>query len=112
MPAFSAAIAARVGSATSAWSSCTLVTTATVPSATFVASQRPSMPTSTTATSTLASASSQNAAAVSASNQLGATPADMAACLTRPTALARSASATGLPSMVTRSATRLMCGLV
>ena len=47
MPAFSRAMSASVGPAYSVWSSPTLVTTATWPSATFVASQRPSRPTST-----------------------------------------------------------------
>jgi hypothetical protein len=49
IPAFSAAMAARVGPAMLVWSSWTLVTTATVPSTTLVASHRPSIPTSITA---------------------------------------------------------------
>ena len=48
----------------SVWSWPTLVSTATAPSATLVASQRPSMPTSITATSTATSANQGNAAAV------------------------------------------------
>jgi hypothetical protein len=56
-----------VGPANSVWSSPTLVTTATTGSTTLVASQVPSIPTSTTATSTGASAKHQKAAAVTIS---------------------------------------------
>ncbi len=56
MPAFSVAMVATSGPRYSAWSSDTGVTTATRASATFVASQVPPMPTSTTATSTGVSA--------------------------------------------------------
>ena len=64
MPAFSAATSSQVGPAYSVWSCPTLVTTATWPSTTLVASHRPSRPTSTTATSTATSANQRNAAAV------------------------------------------------
>ncbi|OLT18823.1 hypothetical protein BJF78_11470 [Pseudonocardia sp. CNS-139] len=112
MPAFSRATSARVGPARSVWSSPTLVTTATDPSTTFVASQRPSMPTSTTATSTARCPSSQNAAAVSASNQLGVTPHRSAAARTSRSASATRPGGVGAPSTVIRSPTSSTCGLV
>ena len=56
MPAFSSAISPGVEPRRSVWSRSIGVMTATEPSITFVASQLPPMPTSTTATSTGASA--------------------------------------------------------
>ena len=67
MPAFSRAMSASVGPANSVWSMPMLVITATWASTTLVASQRPSSPTSTTATSTATSANQRKAAAVTAS---------------------------------------------
>ena len=67
MPAFSRAMSASVGPANSLWSMPMLVTTATWASTTLVASQRPSSPTSTTATSTAMSENQRRAAAVTAS---------------------------------------------
>ena len=62
MPAFSVAISSRVGPRYSTWSIATLVTTATWPSTTLVASHVPPRPTSTTATSTASSANHRSAA--------------------------------------------------
>jgi len=67
MPAFSLAMSASVGPANSVWSMPMFVMTATWASTMLVASQRPSMPTSITATSTAMSANHRNAAAVTAS---------------------------------------------
>ena len=67
IPAFSPAISPGVSPSRSVWSSAMGVTTATEPSITFVASQLPPMPTSTTATSTGASAKAAYAMPVSTS---------------------------------------------
>jgi hypothetical protein len=67
IPAFSRAMSASVGPASSLWSIPMFVTTATCARTTFVASHLPSSPTSTTATSTAVSANQRNAAAVHAS---------------------------------------------
>ena len=74
MPAFSRAMSASSGPANSVWSSPMLVITATWAFTTLVASQRPSMPTSMTPTSTATSANQRNAAAVTASKYVGRTP--------------------------------------
>ena len=68
-PAFSPAISAGVEPRRSVWSSEMGVTTATEASMTFVASQVPPMPTSTTATSTGASAKAAYAMPVSTSKK-------------------------------------------
>ncbi len=60
MPAFSVAISSIVLPSHCMWSIATGVITATAPSATLVASQRPPRPTSITATSTGASAKAAN----------------------------------------------------
>ncbi len=60
MPAFSVAICSIVSPSHCMWSSAIGVITATAPSATLVASQRPPRPTSITATSTGASAKAAN----------------------------------------------------
>ena len=67
MPDFSVATSTSVGPAYSRWSAPTLVTTATWPSTTLVASHRPSSPTSITITSTATSANQRKAAAVTIS---------------------------------------------
>ena len=67
MPAFSRAIAVSVEPSRSVWSRLTGVMTETSGSTTLVASSRPPSPTSTTASSTPASANTQNAIAVSTS---------------------------------------------
>ena len=67
IPAFSRAMSSSVGPANSLWSMPMFVTTATWASTMFVASQRPSSPTSATTTSTATSANHRNAAAVTAS---------------------------------------------
>ena len=67
MPAFSSAMRRRQSPWPSVWSCPTLVSTATMPSTTLVASQRPSSPTSTTAAATASSENQRNAAAVSSS---------------------------------------------
>ena len=67
IPAFSVAMSPTVSPRYSAWSSAIGVRTATLASATLVASHAPPMPTSTTATSTGASANVANAIAVSTS---------------------------------------------
>ena len=64
IPALSAAISTGSRPSRCEWSTATGVTTATVPSATFVESQVPPSPTSTIATSTGASANTANAIAV------------------------------------------------
>ena len=69
IPAFSAAISPGVLPRRSVWSRSMGVTTATEPSITFVASQLPPMPTSTTATSTGASAKAAYAMPVSTSKK-------------------------------------------
>ena len=95
------------------WSSPMGVTTATAPSATFVASHRPPMPTSTTAASTGASAKQANASAVSTSKKesLGPPSATLrASARARKGAMSsyactNVASSTGTPSTTTRSRT-------
>ena len=67
MPPLSSAISSTVLPRYRVWSRETGVTTATVPSAMFVESQVPPMPTSIIATSTGASANAANAIAVSTS---------------------------------------------
>jgi hypothetical protein len=67
IPAFSDATRRRQSPVPSVWSLPTLVITATWPSATLVASQRPSSPTSITARSTATWLNQENAAAVSRS---------------------------------------------
>jgi hypothetical protein len=71
IPAFSSAIRRRQSPTPSVWSWPTLVTTATWPSTTFVGSQRPSRPTSTTATSTATWLNHARPAAVSSSKWVG-----------------------------------------
>ena len=68
IPAFSRAMSSTSSPRYSTWSSAIGVTTATVPSATFVASQRPPSPTSTIPASTGASANAAKPIAVSTSN--------------------------------------------
>ena len=63
IPDFSSAMASTVSPSIRVWSRLTGVTTATWPSATFVASQAPPSPTSTMATSTGASANAAYAIA-------------------------------------------------
>src|SRR5216683_907077 len=92
------------------------VTTATVPSATLVASQVPPSPTSTTATSTGASANAANAMAVSTSKNDSGTPWRLSTSSTYGStswyaAMKRSASS-GSPSTQIRSRMELRCGLV
>ena len=74
MPDFSVAISSTVSPRYSVWSSPIGVMTHTLPSATFVASHAPPMPTSTMATSTGASANAANAIAVITSKKDRATP--------------------------------------
>ena len=71
MPAFSSATRRRQSPRPLVWSLPMLVTTATCPSATLVASQRPSRPTSTAATSTATWLNQAKAAAVSSSKYDG-----------------------------------------
>ena len=75
MPAFSRAMPARSEPRYSTWSTPIGPTTATRASATFVASQVPPRPTSSTAASTGASANAANAMPVSTSNLLIVTSA-------------------------------------
>ena len=81
MPAFSAAISAISVPRYSVWSIPIGVMTATGASTTLVASQRPPIPTSTTATSIGASAKAANAIAVTTSNLLIAGPPAASDCL-------------------------------
>ena len=69
MPDFSVAISSMVSPSHCMWSIAIGVITATAPSATLVASQRPPMPTSMTATSTGASANAANIMPVSTSKK-------------------------------------------
>ena len=69
MPAFSVAISSIVSPSHCMWSIATGMITATWPSATLVASHRPPMPTSITATSTGASANAANIMPVSTSKK-------------------------------------------
>ncbi len=84
IPAFSRAIAAIVGPSHSMWSSEMSVTIEISGSTTFVASNRPPIPTSSTAICTLLSAKYRNASAVSISKKLGI-------CGSRPVLTSRSA---------------------
>ena len=92
------------------------VTTATVPSATFVASHDPPIPTSTTATSTGASAKAAKAMPTTVSkNDSGwrwsaSTRSRYAARSTY--ACAKASSVSGSPSRVIRSVIDSTCGLV
>jgi hypothetical protein len=90
----------------------TLVMTATCASTTFVASQRPSMPTSTTATSMATSANQRNAHAVTISKKLGRTPATSSSSAIAPICSARSSSEIGSVLRLIRSFSRSRCGLV
>ena len=81
IPAFSAAISAISVPRYSVWSTPMGVMTATGASTTLVASQRPPMPTSTTAISIGASAKAANAIAVTTSNLLIAGPPAASDCL-------------------------------
>ncbi len=67
IPAFSRAMSCGRAPRYFAWSTLIGPITATVPSATLVASQDPPMPTSTTATSTGASVNAENAIATTVS---------------------------------------------
>ena len=101
-----------VGPANSLWSMPMLVTTATWAWTTLVASQRPSRPTSTTATSTAVSANQRNAAAVHASKYVGRTPIRPSRSATAATCSANDSSSIGSASRARRSLTRSRCGLV
>ncbi len=118
IPAFSPAISATVVPSRLVWSRSIGVTTATVPSATFVASQVPPSPTSITATSTGASANAANAIPVTISKNVMATPS-----ICRPSTIStygwssrhsssNRRSLIGTPSIAIRSLIRLMWGLV
>ncbi len=97
MPAFSVAIARRQSPTPSVWSNPMLVMTATSASTTLVASNRPSSPTSITATSTATSANHASAAAVTSSNQLGVIPSSGSTAARSLMAAARSSSLMGSP---------------
>ena len=89
-----------------------VVITATWASTTFVASQRPSSPTSITATSTATSANQRNAAAVHASKYVGRTPVSPSRSATAAICSASSSSSMGSALRVNRSLIRSRCGLV
>ncbi|MCI3950439.1 MAG: hypothetical protein K0R11_2373 [Acidimicrobiales bacterium] len=112
IPAFSAAMWRRVGPSTAVWSRPTLVTTATTPSATLVASWRPAMPTSRTTASTGRSANQRKAARVSASKRVGRTPLDASRAAMPTSTSASSSSEMGSPLRDNRSLTRSRSGLV
>ena len=112
IPAFSRAMSSSVGPANSVWSMPMLVITATWAETTLVASQRPSRPTSTTATSTAMSANQRNAAAVHASKYDGRTPVNPSRSATAAICSAKSSSPIGSALLARRSFTRSRCGLV
>ncbi len=120
MPDFTSAISAIVPPSRSAWSRSIGANTATSPSAVFVESHDPPMPTSITATSTGASENATNATAVSSSKKVsGSSPAPVSSASTSSTngatsshASATAASAMGSPSIMIRSVNRSRCGLV
>ena len=103
IPDFSAAMWPLVGPANSLWSMPMLVMTATCASHTLVASQRPSSPTSTTATSTARSANQRNAAAVVVSKYDGRTPVSISRSATAAICSANSSSLIGSPLRLIRS---------
>ena len=111
IPAFSSAICLTVGPAYSVWSSAIFVITATSELITFVASQRPSIPTSTTATSTASSANQRNIAAVMISKKLGRTPEIISRSEIAPTCKPNSSSLIGSQLIQIRSLMRSKCGL-
>ena len=106
MPAFSPAMSVSVGPMVSAWSRLTLVTTATWPSATLVASQRPPRPTSTTPASTAMSANQRKAAAVRISNTVGGEATSISMLETASMTSTKAASETGSPFQAMRSLNR------
>ena len=110
IPAFSRAMSASVGPANSLWSMPMFVITATCASTTFVASHRPSSPTSTTATSTAMSANQRNAAAVQASKYVGRTPVSPSRSAIGGDLLGELLVADRLPLRASRSLTRSRCG--
>ena len=106
MAAFSRAIAVTVGPSHSIWSRPTLVTTATPPSQAWVASRRPPIPTSTSATSGRVSAKCRNMIAVSSSNSVGGPrrrAMTSASGSTSDTRQANASGAIGRPSTTIRS---------
>ena len=117
-PAFSPAISAIVRPRNCSWSKSIDVMAAADGVATFVASRRPPMPTSRTATSTRARLKISNPIAVATSKNVGSVasvPAARSRCTTASTSLAvaRSTSvSTGRPSMANRSSRRTRCGEV
>ena len=86
--------------------------TATSASTTLVASNRPSRPTSITATSTATSANHDSAAAVTSSNQLGVMPDSGSTAATSVMAAASASSSIGSPFQAMRSLSASRCGLV
>ena len=117
MPAFSAAMCARVGPRYSWWSSPIEVTTQTSGAQMFVASSRPPRPVSSTITSTRRRANSIQAAAVMSSKKVGARSGSAAAmaawCGRRISAKATTRSSeSGRLSTWIRSPIETRCGLV
>ena len=108
IPAFSLAICSTVGPAYSMWSRAMFVITATSEAITFVASHRPSMPTSTTATSTASSANQRNIAAVMISKKLGRIAERISRSAIAPICNPNSVSSIGSPLMQIRSLIRLI----
>jgi len=107
MPAFSRAISASVPPSLSMWSNAMRVMAAARGAGrTFVASSRPPMPTSMTATSTFASRNATKAASVAVSKKLRSGAPDS----TRFKRRASAASSMGSPSIRMRSANRQRCG--
>ena len=113
---FSRAIASTVGPSQRVCSRPTLVSTCTFEGITLVASKRPPRPASITATSTPRRASSENAAAVSASNWVTWSSASAlrstssAACSARSTAAANAAGSRSASSIRIRSQNETRCG--
>ncbi len=114
MPALTAAISAIVSPRRSAWSRSIGANTATSPSALFVESHEPPMPTSSTSTSIGASAKATKASTVSSSKKVSrASSLAASSASTRSTngaisshASATAASSMGSPSIMMRSVKR------
>jgi hypothetical protein len=116
IPAFSVAISASVVPSSGTWSSPTGSTTAVPASTTLVASQAPPRPTSSTATSTGASAKTENAIPVSTSKKVIGTgrPLVDQRDVRRQLVPRLDEAVLGdrLPSTTIRSVTESRCGLV